>query len=143
MNPKDNWVLASLATTFQSEGTPSKIQFGTAWWMQDHIPGMLAQMEALASTGVFSHFVGMLTDSRSYLSYTRFEYFRRILCNYLGNLVESGQFPADMKMLGEIARNISFFNAKRYFSATIALPNKDCAKAAEDFCAEQGAEPKE
>lgn len=118
MNPKDNWVLASLATTFQSEGIPSRIQFGTAWWMQDHIPGMLAQMEALANTGVFAHFVGMLTDSRSYLSYTRFEYFRRILCNYLGGLVERGQYPADMKTLGEIAQNISFYNAKRYFSAS-------------------------
>jgi len=117
MNPKDNWVLASLATTFQSEGTPSKIQFGTAWWMQDHIPGMMAQMEALANTGVFGHFVGMLTDSRSYLSYTRFEYFRRVLCNYLGKLVEGGQYPADMKTLGEIARNISYFNAKNYFKS--------------------------
>ena len=116
MNPKDNWVLASLATTFQSEGIPSKIQFGTAWWMQDHIPGMMAQMEALANTGVFGHFVGMLTDSRSYLSYTRFEYFRRVLCNYLGSLVECGQYPEDMNMLGEVARNISYFNAKRYFN---------------------------
>ncbi|MCC8083120.1 MAG: glucuronate isomerase, partial [Clostridium sp.] len=107
MNPKDNWVLASLATTFQAEGIPSKIQFGTAWWMQDHIPGMVAQMEALANTGVFGHFVGMLTDSRSYLSYTRFEYFRRVMCNYLGRLVECGQYPADMNILGEIARNIS------------------------------------
>lgn len=116
MNPKDNWVLASLAATFQSEGIPSRIQFGTAWWMQDHIPGMLAQMESLANTGVFGHFIGMLTDSRSYLSYTRFEYFRRVLCNYLGDLTERGQYPDDLDMLGEIARNISYFNAKRYFN---------------------------
>lgn len=117
MNPKDNWVIASLATTFQSEGIPSKIQFGTAWWMQDHIPGMLAQMEALANTGVFSYFVGMLTDSRSYLSYTRFEYFRRLLCNYIGNLVESGQYPYDIDMLGSIVSGISYFNARKYFLA--------------------------
>ena len=116
LNPKDNWVLASLAATFQSEGNPSKIQFGTAWWMQDHLPGMRNQMEAFANTGVFGHFVGMLTDSRSYLSYTRFEYFRRILCNYLGTIVESGHYPADMKTLEEIVRNISYFNAKRYFT---------------------------
>ncbi len=115
MNPKDNWTIASLATTFQGEGIPSKIQFGTAWWMQDHIPGMLAQMEALATTGVLSHFVGMLTDSRSYLSYTRFEYFRRILCNYIGNLVESGQYPNDTCFLGNIISGISFYNARRYF----------------------------
>ncbi len=115
LNPKDNWVLASLAATFQTEGTPSRIQFGTAWWMQDHLPGMRSQMEALANTGVLGHFIGMLTDSRSYLSYTRFEYFRRILCNYLGSLVEAGQYPADRETLGEIVRNIGYFNAKRYF----------------------------
>lgn len=117
MNPKDNWVIASLVTTFQSEGIPSRIQFGTAWWMQDHIPGMLAQMEALSNTGVFGHFIGMLTDSRSYLSYTRFDYFRRILCNYIGNLVESGQYPFDEEMLGEIVSGISFYNAKKYFQS--------------------------
>ena len=115
MNPKDNWVLASLAATFQSEGLPSRIQFGTAWWMQDHIPGMRAQMEAFASTGVLGHFIGMVTDSRSYLSYTRFEYFRRVLCNYLGDLAERGQYPGDRKILGEIVQNISFYNARRYF----------------------------
>jgi len=118
MNPKDNWVIASLSTTFQEEGIPGKIQFGTAWWMQDHIPGMLAQMEALAHTGVFGHFIGMLTDSRSYLSYTRFEYFRRILCNYLADFAERGQYPADLDALGQLAANISFYNAKNYFART-------------------------
>ena len=116
MNPKDNWVIASLTSTFQEEGIPGKIQFGTAWWMQDHIPGMLAQMEALAHSGVLGHFVGMLTDSRSYLSYTRFEYFRRILCNYLASYAESGLYPADIDMLGELARNICYYNAKDYFA---------------------------
>lgn len=117
LNAKDNWILAALANTFQDDSVPSKVQFGTAWWMQDHIPGMRMQMETFATTGVLGHFIGMLSDSRSFLSYPRFEYFRRILCNFIGEQVESGQYPADMDFLGKMVEGVSYDNAKRYFMA--------------------------
>jgi len=115
LNPKDNWVLAALANTFQDDSIPGKIQFGTAWWFQDHIPGMRMQMESYATSGVLANFIGMLSDSRSYLSYPRFEYFRRLLCSYIGELVESGQYPDDIEYLGNMVRGICFENAKRFF----------------------------
>lgn len=116
LNPKDNWILAALANTFQDDSSPSKMQFGTAWWMQDHIPGMRMQLDAFSTTGVLAYFIGMLTDSRSFLSYPRHEYFRRILCNWIGEMVESGQYPSDMERLGKMVEDISFGNAKRYFT---------------------------
>lgn len=119
LNPKDNWMLAALANTFQNETIPSRIQFGTAWWMQDHIVGMRQQFEVFATTGVFGHFIGMLTDSRSFLSYPRFEYFRRLLCEYIGELVDSGQYPSSMDFLGKVVENICFWNAERFFSASM------------------------
>ncbi|MDD4189624.1 MAG: glucuronate isomerase, partial [Eubacteriales bacterium] len=92
-----------------------RIQSGSAWWFNDHKPGMEKQLSDLASLGVLGSFVGMLTDSRSLLSYARHEYFRRILCNYLGNLVENGEYPNDMKTLGIITENICYCNAVKYF----------------------------
>lgn len=96
-------------------GIPGKLQLGAAWWFNDTRMGMRRQMEELAANGIFGHFIGMLTDSRSFLSYTRHEYFRRILCELMGEWVESGQYPNDTEALTEIAQNISFYNAERYF----------------------------
>lgn len=92
------------------------MQFGSAWWFKDQRDGMVEQMKALANLGALNKFVGMLTDSRSFLSYTRHEYFRRILCNMLGEWVENGEFPDDFDTLGKIVEDICFNNAKRYFN---------------------------
>jgi glucuronate isomerase len=116
LNAKDNEVLAALAGCYQSGGVAGKMQLGSAWWYNDTKDGMLAQMKSLANIGLLSQFVGMLTDSRSFLSYTRHEYFRRILCNLLGEWVESGEAPNDMELLGSIVQNISYNNAKKYFN---------------------------
>lgn len=115
LNPKDNYVLATLMGCFQGE-FPGKMQFGAGWWFLDQKTSMIEQMTTLANVGLLSHFVGMLTDSRSFLSYPRHEYFRRILCNLIGTWVENGEFPNDMKLLGEIVQNISFNNANNYFN---------------------------
>ena len=115
LNDKDNMVLSALAGTFQDSSVASKIQFGTAWWFQDHRDGMEKQIRCLADTGVLGCFIGMLTDSRSFLSYPRHEYFRRILCNYLGGLVERGEYPADEAALKRVVQGICFENAKTYF----------------------------
>jgi glucuronate isomerase len=115
LNPKDNYVLGTLMGCFQG-GTPGKIQFGSGWWFLDQKTGMTEQMTTLANLGLLSRFVGMLTDSRSFLSYPRHEYFRRILCNLIGTWVENGEFPNDMTLLGEIVQNISFNNANNYFN---------------------------
>ncbi len=116
LNPSDNGVVGSLIGCFQSDSPiPGKIQQGSAWWFNDHKPGMEAQMVSLMSLGAFGTFNGMLTDSRSFLSYTRHEYFRRILCNLLGQLVEDGEYPADMERLGAMVENISYNNTRRYF----------------------------
>ena len=100
---------------FQSGNIAGKIQFGSGWWFNDQKDGMERQMMALSQLGLISQFVGMVTDSRSFLSYTRHEYFRRILCNYLGGLVESGQYPYDEEILGEIIENICYKNSEKYF----------------------------
>lgn len=115
LNPKDNETLATMAGNFQEGGTPSKVQFGSAWWFNDHTDGMVAQMKTLGNLGVLSRFVGMLTDSRSFLSYSRHEYFRRILCNIFGNWVENGDYPNEIEWLGEIVQDISYNNALNYF----------------------------
>ncbi|WP_424767225.1 glucuronate isomerase [Paenibacillus sp. sgz302251] len=115
LNAKDNDVLGSIIGSFQGGGIPGKIQLGSAWWFNDTKNGMLDQMNALANLGLLSRFVGMLTDSRSFLSYTRHEYFRRILCNLLGEWVENGEAPQDMELLGDMVQNISYRNAKAYF----------------------------
>lgn len=115
LNPKDNTVLGTMLGNFQSAEAQSKIQFGSAWWFNDHYDGMRKQLADLAALGVLGKFVGMITDSRSFLSYPRHEYFRRILCEMLGNLVEEGKYPCDIAFLSQVVADISFNNAKKYF----------------------------
>lgn len=115
LNPNDNHPIDTVIGCFQDSSAVSKIQHGSAWWFNDHKSGMEEQLQSLANSGNLSGFVGMLTDSRSFLSYTRHEYFRRILCNYLGKVVENGEYPADFEILGEIVEDISYNNAKSYF----------------------------
>lgn len=116
LNPKDNYVIGTMLGCFQQRGIYGKIQFGSAWWFNDQRDGMEAHMRALANLGTFSTFIGMLTDSRSFVSYTRHDYFRRLLCNLLGKWVEEGEYPNDMKMLTKIAKDIYYYNAKKYFN---------------------------
>ncbi len=115
LNPKDNYVLGAMLGNFQKAPVPSKIQFGSGWWFNDNRDGMEMQMQSLANLGLLSHFVGMLTDSRSFVSYPRHEYFRRILCNMVGKWVEEGEYPNDEAMLKEIITKICYRNAKEYF----------------------------
>ena len=115
LNPKDNYVLGTMLGNFQGGGVPGKIQFGSGWWFNDQRDGMESQMRALSNLGMIARFVGMLTDSRSFVSYTRHEYFRRILCNLLGKWVEDGEYPRDMETLKKIAEGVSYYNAKNYF----------------------------
>ena len=115
LNPRDNEVLATMIGSFQGGGIPGKIQFGSGWWFNDQKDGMIRQMIALSNMGLLSRFVGMLTDSRSFISYTRHEYFRRILCNLLGEWVEKGELPKDMALLRKVVQDICFDNANRYF----------------------------
>ena len=116
LNPKDNYVLGTMLGNFQGGGVPGKIQFGSGWWFNDQRDGMESQMRALSNLGMLSRFIGMLTDSRSFVSYTRHEYFRRILCNLIGKWVEDGEYPRDMETLKKIAEGICYYNAKNYFS---------------------------
>jgi glucuronate isomerase len=115
LNPRDYPQLVAIGGSFQGGGIPGKIQFGSAWWFNDTKEGMLYQMRMLADIGLFGRFIGMLTDSRSFLSYPRHEYFRRILCNLIGEWAENGELPGDMDLLGSTVRNISYYNAKEYF----------------------------
>ena len=116
LNANDNEVLAALIGAFQGGGVAGKMQLGSAWWFNDTKKGMIAQIESLANFGLLGQFVGMLTDSRSFLSFTRHEYFRRILCNVIGTWVEQGELPYDEKHLGQLVQNICYYNAKRYFN---------------------------
>ena len=116
LNPRDNYLIGTMIGNFQDGSVPGKIQFGSGWWFLDQKEGMEQQMNALSNLGLLSRFVGMLTDSRSFLSYTRHEYFRRTLCNLLGNDVENGEIPNDMKLLGTMVENICYNNAKEYFN---------------------------
>lgn len=115
LNPRDNEMIASMIGNFQGGGIAGKIQFGSGWWFNDQKDGMERQLLQLSQLGLLSQFVGMLTDSRSFLSYTRHEYFRRILCEMLGKWVENGEAPNDLDLLGEMVRNICFHNAKNFF----------------------------
>ena len=115
MNPKDSMTLATMIGNFQDPEIPGKMQYGSGWWYLDTKSGMEAQMDILSSTGLLSRFVGMLTDSRSFLSFTRHEYFRRILCNLVGRDVESGELPNDSILLGNLIENICYKNARDYF----------------------------
>ncbi|WP_026476524.1 glucuronate isomerase [Alkaliphilus transvaalensis] len=119
LNPKDNYVLGTMIGNFQGGGVAGKIQFGSGWWFNDQKEGMLQQMSALANLGLLGRFVGMLTDSRSFLSYPRHEYFRRILSNLIGEWVMDGELPYDLDHLGPIVENISFNNSKNYFDIEI------------------------
>ena len=115
LNPKDNYVLGTMLGNFQKAPTPGKIQFGSGWWFNDNRDGMEEQLKALANLGLLSRFVGMLTDSRSFVSYPRHEYFRRIFCNLIGRWVEDGEYPDDSEMLKEIVEGVCYKNAKEYF----------------------------
>jgi glucuronate isomerase len=115
INPKDNEIFATMLGNFQDGSCPGKMQFGSGWWFLDQMDGMIKQMNALSNMGLLSRFVGMLTDSRSFLSYPRHEYFRRILCNLLGEEVEKGFWPDDKKLLGKMVEDICFNNARNYF----------------------------
>ena len=117
LNPKDNEVLATMAYTFNDGTCPGKIQLGSGWWFLDQEDGMRKQMNALSSLGLLSRFVGMLTDSRSFLSYPRHEYFRRILCNLIGEDLAAGKLPvSEMDFIHQMVRGISYENAKNYFN---------------------------
>lgn len=115
LNPHDNEVLDTIIGAFQGTEVAGKIQHGSAWWFSDTKSGMEAQLKSLASLSLLGNFIGMLTDSRSFLSYTRHEYFRRILCNLIGEWVEKGEYPDDEKQLGELVMDICYRNAARYF----------------------------
>lgn len=116
LNPRDNDLIATMIGNFQDGSVAGKIQFGSGWWFLDQKTGMEAQMNSLSNLGLLSRFVGMLTDSRSFLSYPRHEYFRRILCNLIGNDVEEGLLPAsELPFLGQLVENVSYYNAKNFF----------------------------
>jgi glucuronate isomerase len=116
LNPRDNELFAAMTGNFQDGTLVGKIQFGSGWWFLDQKDGMEKQINALSNMGMLSHFVGMLTDSRSFLSFPRHEYFRRILCNLIGNDVENGELPADMPWLGKLVQDISYTNASEFFN---------------------------
>lgn len=115
LSPIDNSLLVSMAGNFEGDGIKGKIQHGSAWWFNDHIDGMLDQMKTLGNLGALASFVGMLTDSRSFLSYPRHEYFRRILCNLIGGWVENGMYTDDREILDKLIADVCFNNAKNYF----------------------------
>jgi len=115
LNPADNEVLATMTGNYNDGTIAGKMQFGSGWWYLDQKDGMERQMNALSNMGLLSRFVGMLTDSRSFLSYPRHEYFRRILCNLIGNDVENGELPNDIQWLGKLVSDISYRNASNYF----------------------------
>ncbi len=115
LNPADNELVATMIGNFQEGPYPGKLQFGPGWWFLDQKSGMERQMNCLSSMGLLSHFIGMTTDSRSYLSYPRHEYFRRILCNLLGTDMENGEIPPDIDLVGKMVQDICYYNAKNYF----------------------------
>jgi len=115
LNPRDNALLATMVGNFQDGRIPGKIQYGSAWWFNDHLDGIIQQIDALSNVGLLSRFVGMVTDSRSFLSYTRHEYFRRVLCRVLGRDMAGGLLPADFELVGGLVRDICYNNAVAYF----------------------------
>ena len=116
LNPADNELMATMIGNFNDGSAIGKIQFGSAWWFLDQKDGMTRQINALSNMGLLSRFVGMLTDSRSFLSYPRHEYFRRLLCNMLGEEIENGELPNDIAWTGKVVQDICFNNAKNYFN---------------------------
>lgn len=123
LNPSDNELLATMIGNYQDGSVPGKMQFGAAWWFNDQKDGMVRQINALSNMGLLSRFVGMLTDSRSFLSYPRHEYFRRILCNLFGNDIENGELPNDLELIGSTIEDICFNNARDYFGILIDEDN--------------------
>ncbi len=119
LNANDNEILDVIAGAFQDSTCAGKIQHGSAWWFNDTKTGMQAQLTSLANVGVLGNFIGMLTDSRSFLSYTRHEYFRRILCGVIGQWIEDGEYPADFETAGQVVKDISYNNAVRFFGFKI------------------------
>lgn len=119
VNPRDNELLATMIGNYQDGSVPGKMQFGSAWWFNDQKEGMERQINCLSNMGLLSRFVGMLTDSRSFLSYPRHEYFRRILCNLFGNDVENGELPNDIALIGETIADICYNNARNYFGISV------------------------
>ena len=115
LNPADNELMATMIGNFNDGSVAGKIQFGSAWWFLDQKDGMVKQINALSNMGLLSKFVGMLTDSRSFMSYPRHEYFRRILCNLFGEEIENGELPNDTAQVGKIIEDICYHNAKNYF----------------------------
>jgi glucuronate isomerase len=120
LNPADDYVSAALIGNFQDGKIAGKIQFGSAWWFLDQKHGIEWQLDALSNCGLLSRFIGMTSDSRSFMSFPRHEYFRRVLCNLLGREMENGQLPNDEKLVGGMVRNICFENARQYFGLNIA-----------------------
>lgn len=116
LNPNDNTMMATMAVNFASSMSGGSVQFGSAWWFQDHVRGIDNQLSEMLETGLISTFVGMLTDSRSFTSFTRHEFFRRILCNKLGEIMENGEYPADFETMGKIVQDVCYNNAKKFFS---------------------------
>jgi glucuronate isomerase len=116
LNPRDNELIATMIGNFQDGSIPGKIQMGSGWWFLDQKEGMIRQINALSTLGLLSRFIGMLTDSRSFLSYPRHEYFRRILCNLIATDVVNGEIPYDKELLGKMVESISYYNAKNYFN---------------------------
>ena len=125
VNPADNYVFAGMIGNFQDDSLPAKIQFGSGWWFLDQKEAMEWQLNALSNTGVLSRFVGMATDSRSFMSYPRDEYFRRVLCNLIGNDVEKGLLPDKEELIGTLVKNLCFGNAAAYFDLELGSVN-DC-----------------
>jgi glucuronate isomerase len=125
LNPADNAVVATMIGNFQDGATPGKMQFGSAWWFLDQKDGIERQIEDLSQMGLLSRFVGMTTDSRSFLSYPRHEYFRRVLCNVLGRDMAAGLIPGDYGLVGGMVRDICYNNAAAYFG--FAVPPADAA----------------
>ncbi len=122
LNPADNAAIGTVIGCFQDSTCPGKIQQGSAWWFNDSRQGMTDQMTSLANLGLLANFIGMLTDSRSFLSYTRHEYFRRILCSLMGRWVENGEYPWDEERLGGMVKDIAYRNAVRYFGFDLEMP---------------------
>jgi glucuronate isomerase len=125
LNPRDNELFASMIGNFQDGSVAGKMQYGSAWWFLDQKDGMEAQIRALSNLGLFSRFIGMVTDSRSFLSYSRHEYFRRLVCNLLGNDVRAGLLPHDVDLLSNALRNVCFFNARNYLGLPLGTIGED------------------
>ncbi len=130
LNPADNYIFATMIGNFQDGPISGKIQYGSGWWFLDQKEAMQWQINALSNVGLLSRFIGMLTDSRSFMSYPRHEYFRRVLCNLLGEDMERGELPQDVELVGSMVRNICFANARDYLGLDLSEMQKDRAGAA-------------